>query len=148
MVDDQRMRLVLVSDADLADPEGSFWPAQRLSEELRRRGLRVLHASGHERSRPSLERMGGVPVRRLTLGPAGKGPVGRAAFRMRARWVLRRWLPELRERPPDLLHAHLSMPSIWLAAHAAGALGVPWALTVSDGPAPLSEPGGRAAARE
>jgi colanic acid/amylovoran biosynthesis glycosyltransferase len=127
--EEEGMRLVLISDPDLPDLEADFRLAHRLCEELRRRALKVLHLTGAERGRPPLERLSGVPVRRLVLGLPGKRPLGEAYFELRARWALRGWLAEIRGREPKLIHAHLSPFAIRLGAQAARDLHVPWVVT-------------------
>jgi glycosyltransferase involved in cell wall biosynthesis len=127
------MRLILLSDPDVPDPDGNFAPAHRLAVELRRRGTTVLQATPREPGRPPIERIEGVPVRRLAVHGEVEGILRMASFEIEGRLVLRRWLRELRDRPPDLFHAHLSGPAVWLAAHAAAALKAPWVLTAAGG---------------
>jgi glycosyltransferase involved in cell wall biosynthesis len=129
------MRIVILSDPDLPDPDGNCSPAHRLSVELRRRGCGVLHATPRETGKPSHETLDGVPVRRLPASAPTGGAISRARFAVEGRWAVHRWLPELRKEPPDLLHAHLSFPAVWIASRAAQALGVPWVVHALGGPA-------------
>src|SRR6186713_2248705 len=98
------MRLVLLSNPELPDPWGNFLPAHRLAQEVSRRGARVLHVTLNEPGRPAVERVSGVAVRRLQVRAPEEGPVGWLKFAALARFTLRFWLRELREKPPLLIH--------------------------------------------